>query len=139
MTEAVAKPRKRFIDYIIASTNSIGELMLMYLGLVVVSGLLFAWLEHRTVIDSLWWAVVTTTTTGYGDITPVTWAGRLLGAVVMLGSILFVLPLLIGYIATMLIQNRDAFTHEEQELLKQEIIALRLELAKLASDRRSEA
>lgn len=139
MTEAAARPRKRLVDYIIAATNSIRELLLVYLGVLVVSALAYSYIEHRSIADSLWWAVVTTTTTGYGDIAPVTSAGRVLASVVMLGSILFVLPLLIGYVATTLIQNRDAFTHEEQELLKAEISALRTELAKFAADRRSEA
>ena len=132
------KPRKRVVDYIIASTNSVGELLLLYLLVVVVSGLGFAYFEHRTIPEALWWAVVTTTTTGYGDLTPVSWAGRLIAAFVMLGSILFVLPLLIGHIAAKLIENRDAFTHDEQEALKAEIAALRADLAKLAAARGSE-
>ena len=132
------KPRKRVVDYIIASTNSVGELLALYLVVVVLSGLAFAYFEHRTIPDALWWAVVTTTTTGYGDLTPVSWAGRLIAAFVMLGSILFVLPLLIGHIAAKLIENRDAFTHEEQEALKAEIAALRADLAKLAAARGSE-
>ena len=37
--------------------------------------------------EALWWAVVTLTTTGYGDKVPITWVGRLLGGVVMIGGI----------------------------------------------------
>jgi voltage-gated potassium channel len=37
--------------------------------------------------EALWWAVVTLTTTGYGDKVPITWLGRLLGGVVMIGGI----------------------------------------------------
>jgi voltage-gated potassium channel len=129
------KPRKRIVDHIIERTNSVGELLALYLGLVVISGLAFAYFEHKTVSEALWWAVVTTTTTGYGDLTPVSWAGRLIAAVVMLSSILFVLPLLIGHIAARLIENQDAFTHHEQEELKAEIAALRADLAKLLEHR----
>jgi voltage-gated potassium channel len=88
-----------------------------------------------TISEALWWAVVTTTTTGYGDLTPVSWPGRLIAAVVMLSSILFVLPLLIGHIAAKLIENQDAFTHHEQEELKAEIAALRADLARLVAAR----
>lgn len=35
-------------------------------------------------IDALWWGFATATTTGYGDITPVTTFGKLLGILLML-------------------------------------------------------
>ena len=38
--------------------------------------------------QALWWAIVTLTTTGYGDVTPVTPAGRILAGVVMVAGIL---------------------------------------------------
>jgi voltage-gated potassium channel len=37
---------------------------------------------------ALWWAIVTLTTTGYGDVVPITVAGRALGGIVMIGGIL---------------------------------------------------
>jgi len=37
--------------------------------------------------DALWWAIVTVTTVGYGDIFPVTVAGRLVGALLMFAGI----------------------------------------------------
>src|SRR5438067_3952326 len=37
---------------------------------------------------ALWWAIVTMTTTGYGDVVPNTAAGRVLGGTVMVGGIL---------------------------------------------------
>ena len=41
-------------------------------------------------IDALWWGFSTATTTGYGDITPVTTQGKLLGILLMLtGMALF--------------------------------------------------
>lgn len=42
-------------------------------------------------LDALWWGVATITTVGYGDIIPVTTAGRVIGIVLMYtGTVLFV-------------------------------------------------
>lgn len=48
---------------------------------------------------ALWWAVVTLTTTGYGDVVPQTVGGKMIGSVVMVSGIL-VLALMTGILAT---------------------------------------
>ncbi len=63
-------------------------------------------LEHEeqpatfgTIPSALWWAVVTLTTTGYGDVVPVTPLGRLVAAMVMISG-LGVFGLWTGILAT---------------------------------------
>ncbi len=52
-----------------------------------------------TVPKALWWTIVTLTTTGYGDVTPVTVPGRMLAGLVMMCGIL-VFSLWAGILAT---------------------------------------
>lgn len=43
--------------------------------------------KYQDITNGMYWAVVTVTTVGYGDIVPVTWAGRLAGCIVLLCAV----------------------------------------------------
>ncbi len=55
--------------------------------------------QFGNVPAALWWAVVTLTTTGYGDVVPHTVGGKMIGSVVMVSGIM-VLALMTGILAT---------------------------------------
>ncbi|OIB57828.1 potassium channel protein [Natrialba sp. SSL1] len=87
------------------------------------------YVEHEAQPDAFssipaafWWAVVTMTTVGYGDVTPVTQAGQLLGGIVaFLGIGLFALPASIlasGFIeeATEADNDGDEFEFDEDDI-----------------------
>lgn len=57
--------------------------------------------EYATFGDSVWWAIVTLTTVGYGDVVPKTTAGRAAGVMIMITGIA-VLGLLAGSLASFL-------------------------------------
>ena len=52
--------------------------------------------------DTLWWAIVTISTVGFGDITPQTGGGRLIGAILMLTG-MFVIALFAGVTSSTLV------------------------------------
>ncbi|QRG66258.1 ion transporter [Brevibacillus choshinensis] len=70
--------------------------------------------------DALWWSVVTTTTVGYGDISPVTPGGRIMATILMLTGI-GMLGALTANFATHWTELHDARPGKEQDRLTQEL------------------
>ena len=106
--------------------------------MVLVVGHLYWWLERpkegeedeenvpsRNYLDGVglgcWWSVVTLTTVGYGDVTPVTNLGKLISVVSAMGGVV-VVALLTGIIASsfsLQMERRKAeFEDEIREALK---------------------
>jgi voltage-gated potassium channel len=113
--------------------NSPRTLIASYLVMIVVSGVVYSIVEDRSAYDSVWWAVVTASTVGYGDIAPDTWPGRLVAALLISTMVLLVIPLITAHFASKLIVDHDAFRHEEQEELKNNLRAVRTLLEELAA------
>ncbi len=72
-------------------SGAIAGALLIMLILIVVSACLMFTVENAaqpgrfgSVAQAIWWAVVTLTTVGYGDVTPITFGGKLLGIAIML-------------------------------------------------------
>ena len=74
--------------------------LVLFLIIIASSVIYFAEHEHpdnkdkfSSIPATVWWAVVTLTTTGYGDMYPMTTVGRILAGVIMLtGVAFFALP-----------------------------------------------
>ena len=99
-------------------SNSLYRVAGLYIGSVIVCACLFSWIEGRTLVDSLYWATVTSLTIGYGDISPQTAAGKLVTMFFAHVWVFGVAPLIITNILTVTLEDRNAFTHEEQEEMK---------------------
>jgi voltage-gated potassium channel len=80
------------------------------LGGVGIGGLSFYMAERGlnpnlvTVGDGLWWALVTITTVGYGDVAPVTSVGRAIGGTIMVAG-MFTLALFAGTVGSTLLRT----------------------------------
>ncbi|GAB4052603.1 potassium channel family protein [Catellatospora paridis] len=90
--------------------------------------------EFATFGDAIWWATVTLTTVGYGDIVPITTAGRIDGAAIMFMGVAL-LGLLAGSLASFFgLQPEEAGNGQEapNEPVLAELALLRAEVKELA-------
>lgn len=67
--------------------NQYAKLSLVLGGIVVLGTFGLTYFESVSPVNALWWTVVTVSTVGYGDITPQTFGGRMVGVVAMLSGI----------------------------------------------------
>lgn len=99
--------------------------------LLLVSSTLMYYIEHEVnpngfpnIIATLWWAVVTLTTVGYGDVVPVTMIGKLLnGITALIGIGVVALPTSIlsaGFLEK--VQERKKNEKEEKEKMERQLL-----------------
>ena len=62
--------------------------ILVWMAILLASGtIFFSWVEGWSLLDSLYFSIVTLTTVGYGDLFPVTNSGRLISMMVMTAGV----------------------------------------------------
>ncbi len=79
----------QLVSALIASRRKILVFLFAVLAVTIVMGTAMYMIEGRTngfdsIPHSIYWAIVTLTTVGYGDISPHTWAGQLLASIIMI-------------------------------------------------------
>jgi voltage-gated potassium channel len=110
MGKALIKSLKRitvFLSVLVIAVTILGTIMYV--------------LEHdankgfKTIPQSIYWAIVTITTVGYGDVTPITYMGKIISSVIMmLGYALIAVPT--GIVAAELTKQKeeDIFHHQKR-------------------------
>lgn len=87
--------------------NRLGSTLAVAAAVVLIAGVFSAGIDPAidSPADGIWWALVTVTTVGYGDVVPVSTHGRLFGAIlIVVGVVLF--ALLTANISAFLIDRR---------------------------------
>lgn len=104
--------------------GAIAGALLCMLILIIISACLMFTVENaampghfESITQAIWWAVVTLTTVGYGDVTPVTFGGKMLGiAIMLLGVGTMALP------AGILAARFSEELQSRREMIKQRVI-----------------
>ena len=114
-----------------AMPDTLKELTFLYLLLLGLGALAFMMIEGHDFQTSLYWAGTTATSTGYGDVTPRTLAGRWLALALMHASVFIIAPLIIVRLIDRLIHDSDAFTHAEQVTVMETLARIEARLDRL--------
>lgn len=96
---------RTLLDVLYAERRALFGCIVILLGATLMSASLMHLVERHvqpdrlgTIPDAMWWAIVTLGTIGYGDVVPVTMAGKLVaGVTIFLGLVMIALP--VGIIA----------------------------------------
>lgn len=112
---------------LLAEARPMGAALFVMLVLMILASSGIYWAEHRaqpeafrSIPASMWWTMVTLTTVGYGDIVPITPAGRLLGAIIMLlgiGMVALPAGMLASRFSEELHTRREDFSREVDSML----------------------
>ena len=113
-------------------TNGFIYVLYTAAAMILASSIAMSYLENKTFGDALWWSIVTTTTVGYGDISPVTPAGRIIAVILMLFGI-GLIGMLTGTITTYFTNKGNS----KEPIQKNDCAAL-LEVAHTMSEKQIE-
>ncbi|MFT8543688.1 MAG: ion transporter [Leuconostoc falkenbergense] len=121
-TGKIQKSIKRFFG-----TNGFIYLVITTVILILIAAEIYSVAENASYMNSLWWAIATTTTVGYGDISPHTGIGRTVAVVLMILGI----GLIGSVTSTVTAFFVDEKNDRENDELKNELIQIRNDLQEI--------
>ena len=90
--------------------------LLLMMGVTLFATLVYYAEEHvpgtpfKSIIEGFWWATISITTVGYGDINPVTTFGKIIGCICCVSGILFIalpIPTIVGNFSKFYSEHRN--------------------------------
>ena len=72
--------------------------------------------------DALWWAIVTVTTVGYGDVIPTSTPGRVIGALLMVAGV-SAIPIATSLVVSVFVSRAQAQQRAHDAQIRDELIA----------------
>lgn len=106
------------LNKLIAFCDTLRETLLLYVIIVLLSSAALTVFEGWSYFESFYTAIVTSLSVGYGDFSPKTTGGRLTAVLLMVSTLMFVIPMIVAHLLSVIVKNRHEFTHEEQEQIK---------------------
>lgn len=118
----------------IVSWNFISAILIL-LGVIFIFGLL-VWLFERKaneeefgggtrgIFQGFWWSAVTMTTVGYGDKSPKTLGGRIIGFIWMFAAIIMISSLTAGIASSLTVHNINEEIHSIQDLSRFDVVTV---------------
>jgi voltage-gated potassium channel len=100
--------------------NNLGITLTICMALMIIVGIFISVIDPaiETPWDGLWWAWVTITTVGYGDVVPVSPAGRITGSVMILVGFGMFSLMTASMSAFLITREEDEVIDREEELLE---------------------
>jgi voltage-gated potassium channel len=86
--------------------------------------------EITSLAEALWWAVVTITTVGYGDYTPVSGTGRAVAVGLMVGGVVLV-GIIVGTLSSWIVEKISEDVEQAQQDQTEQLHLLRKEISDL--------
>ncbi|SHO49270.1 potassium channel family protein [Anaerocolumna xylanovorans] len=117
-----AFPRKAFRKIkIFINTNGLKNVIILTALAIFLGAVGIMYTEKMTFEDGLWWAFVTATTVGYGDLSPSTDLGRIIAAVLMIFGIGLIGSITSTITSYFLKANNKGVKEETLEMIKDRI------------------